>query len=404
MSSSNSVQITYVPEVTYGTSPTPAAGVTLTTARFTSESLSGTPTTTTSAEMRTDRMSAGQVTTGLEVGGDISFELSADPFINDFLRAAMMQAAWTANGPDVVNCVFTPDGTDPQKGAITSGAGIAAGGFYTGEVVVLKHTGAPDQVFMVTAVSAGRVEVVSKRGEVASTGGTLHRPSYLDIGTTAQSFTIDKTYLDVLHAATADAHSQRYSGCLVSGFSLNVATGQIVTGSFSTQGNGYNQDYPSYAQKVKTALGTITPAGTARALNASIDVPVVGVGGAATTFCIENFSISLDNGLTPQNCIGYTAPRRYELGTAAISISANIYLGDQSYDAFMPAKLTQAPVSMMFTMLNSDGGYAFSLPAVQLSFPDPAASGANQPVMIAASGVAKVGAGGSSALRIYKLA
>jgi hypothetical protein len=69
----------------------------------------------------------------------------------------------------------------------------------------------------------------------------------------------------------------------------------------------------------------------------------------------------------------------------------------------MPAKLSQAPVSMTFTMSNADGGYAFVLPAVQLSFPDPSAGGANQPVMIAASGVAKVGPNGASSLRIYKL-
>ena len=402
MSSSNLVQITYVPEVTYGTSPTPAAGVQLHAARFTSESLSGTPTTTTSAQMRTDRLSSGQVVTGLDVGGDISFELAANGFTDDFLRAAMMRAAWAPASADVMAVAFTPDAADPQKGTLAA-AGIDTG-MHAGDIVVVKHTApAPDDVFMVISVAAGTLTVASKRGLAAFTGGTAHRASYLDVGTATQSFTICKTYLDVTHLATTENHSQRYSGSIVSGFSLNVATGQIVTGSFSTQGNGYEQEHPSYTQRVTTAGGTTLIEGTAQPLNASIDVPVVGVGGAATTFCIESFSISLDNGLTPQNCIGYTAPRRYELGTAAISISANIYLGDSSYDLFMPAKLSQAPVSMAFTMANADGGYAFVLPAVQLSFPDPSAGGANQPVMISASGVAKVGANAASALRIYKL-
>ena len=69
----------------------------------------------------------------------------------------------------------------------------------------------------------------------------------------------------------------------------------------------------------------------------------------------------------------------------------------------MASKLTQAPVAMTFTMQNSSGGWGFHLPAVQLSFPDPSSGGQNQDTMLRASGVAKVGANGESALRIYKL-
>ncbi len=91
------------------------------------------------------------------------------------------------------------------------------------------------------------------------------------------------------------------------------------------------------------------------------------------------------------------------MGTAAITIESSIYLGDEAYDDLMPAKLTQAPVSMSFTMQNADGGYVFDLPAVQLSFPDPASEGQNEQTMLEASGTAKVGENGESALRIYKL-
>ena len=89
MSSSNLVQLTYVEEVTtYGERPTDLSAVTLDTMRFTSEALSGTPVTTTSAELRNDRMSAGQVVTGLEVGGGIDFELSRDKFLTTSFAAA----------------------------------------------------------------------------------------------------------------------------------------------------------------------------------------------------------------------------------------------------------------------------------------------------------------------------
>jgi hypothetical protein len=128
---------------------------------------------------------------------------------------------------------------------------------------------------------------------------------------------------------------------------------------------------------------------------------LVTVDGLPTAYCIESLKITLENGNTPQNCLGHPAPTRYQAGTAAIKIDASIYLADAAYDAFMPGKLAATPIGMMFATSNEDGGYAFDLAAVQLSFPDPAVTGLNAPVMIAATGTAKVGPGGASALRVY---
>jgi hypothetical protein len=233
------------------------------------------------------------------------------------------------------------------------------------------------------------------------TDGTVIIPDYVDIGSTVNSWTLSKAYSDVLHLATQDQHSQRYTGSVVNRMSVNIAYGEIVNGTFGFLSNGYEQEYPSLHQKVKTAGGTVTPAGTAIPLNGSVDMPLVAVGGEPTDFCIQSISIELDNGLTPQTCIGKIAPTRYNLGTANISINTSIYLGDQSYDKFMPAKLSMEPISLTFAALNDAGGYAFDLRAVQLSFPDPAANGEN-PVIIEASGTAKVGDGGASALRIWR--
>jgi hypothetical protein len=60
-------------------------------------------------------------------------------------------------------------------------------------------------------------------------------------------------------------------------------------------------------------------------------------------------------------------------------------------------------VSISFTAENESGGYVFSMIAMQLTFPDPAATGQNENVMINATGTAKVGPNGESSLRIYQL-
>ena len=92
MSETNRMALRYVAEVTYGTTPTGAAWDEV---RFTGESLQGTPRTVTSNEIRSDRMISDQPKVGLDVGGGIDFELSAQDF-DDFMEAAMC-GTWSTN-------------------------------------------------------------------------------------------------------------------------------------------------------------------------------------------------------------------------------------------------------------------------------------------------------------------
>jgi len=404
MSSSSQIQINYMKEAAYGVRPTDLSSVTLKTVRRTGDSLSGTPITTESQEQRTDRMSPGQVATGLEVNGGIDFELAPDVFIDDFLEGAMM-SAWTAAVTVNATVDLAPNPANDQEATLTLGSAFA--GLYPGVLLMLKPAGeAPIIVSVISVDTPDTVfTVATSRGEDEITAETMDvsLPPYLDIGVTKNSFLIGKAYTDVIHTAS-NQHSQTYTGEMVSGLSLTSQYGQVVTGNFSFMGNGYEQEAPAFHQLVTAAGGAVAPAGTDSPLNASIDVPLVTSDGEATTYCIEQFGIEFDNGLSPKNCIGKPAPTDYDLGTATISISAQIYNSHTAYDQFMPAKLTQAPVSLTFVMQSLDGGYAFHLPAVQLSFPDPSDQGRDQSSFINAAGQAKVGSGDiASALRIYKL-
>jgi hypothetical protein len=358
-------------------------------------------------------MSGGQVVTGLDSGGDINIELSRDPVYDAFILMAMMAPDWTVEVS--VGGPFTQakDPANDQLATITGTFDTADWGnsgkaLLPGDMLVFAGftdpaNNGPRQVTRV--IDPTSFEVVTPRAatdETSDAAAGVSLPRYVDIGSTQTSITLSKAYTDVTHDVADDVHSQRYTGALINGMSFDLTYGQIVTGSFSFVANGYEQESPSLAQKLVTAGGTVAPAGTAQPLNASVDMPLVTVGGQPTDFCIESLTLTLDNGLSPQNCLGKIAPTKYSLGTASINISASIYLGDPSYDKFMPGKLTQEPVSMLFAAVNADGGYAFDLRAVQLSFPDPASGGKDQQVMIDAEGVAKVGPNGASALRIYR--
>lgn len=92
MSESNRVALRYIPEVTYGTTPTDGVWQAL---RFNGESLTATPDVVVSEEIRSDRHISDQLQTGLTVGGGFNFELSANSF-DDFIEAALC-GAWTAD-------------------------------------------------------------------------------------------------------------------------------------------------------------------------------------------------------------------------------------------------------------------------------------------------------------------
>ncbi len=54
----------------------------------------------------------------------------------------------------------------------------------------------------------------------------------LSIGTTKKPLTVEKTFTDLTTKALI------YRGCLVSQMDLNVEYGSLITGKFSTMGNG----------------------------------------------------------------------------------------------------------------------------------------------------------------------
>jgi hypothetical protein len=407
MSSANLVEVIYTPETVYGVTDEPLSGAVAETVRFTSETLSGSPTTAISAVIRTDRMSGGQVVVGLEVGGDLNTETASSKFQDDFFEAGMM-STWVAAASLSTDVTLTPNPIDDQEAelVITGDLSAIGPGVAANDVIQLvPASGAPVTVTVITVDSTTNATVATNAGEPLISGVTMdvQIAQHVVIGAEEKSFTMSKAYLDVLHLLTTDEHSQRYNGSLVSGFNVTASYGEIVTGVFSTLANGYIQETPSYSQQIEAAGGTVNAPSTSTSLNASVDVPIVATDGTAATYCIESFDITLDNGLDPSTCIGEIAPQAYTLGTAAITVNASIYLGDSAYDSLMAQKLSQAPVAMTFTMTNTDGGYAFFMPHVQMVFPDPTSDGQNEQTMLEATGTASVGDAGESALKIYKL-
>lgn len=366
------------------------------TARFTSEQYSGTPETTESAQIRTDRQSSGQVVTGLSVEGGHNFELAKETAIEDFLESAMFNT-WATTAS--VNETMSINAT--TKKLIRTTGSFVDEGVVVGDFIVLSNhsVAANNDIIMATAVSALEVTFA---GPSTITTAVAEPMTYqvcdkLSIGTTKKSMTIEKTFLDLTDKAII------YRGCLVSQMSLNVEYGSLISGSFSTMGNDYDAvsaaaDFASYNEYF------VDPA-TTNTLNGSVDMPFLATNVTGTwaqdAFCLQNLNISLNNNLTVQNCIGRAAPEDYSPGTAQVTAELSSYLKDGNW-GMLAKKLSQDPFSIGFMVGNTDGWYGFYMPAIQVSFDDPQSGGANQEISMGMSGVAKVGSAGESALTIYR--
>ncbi len=366
------------------------------TARFTSEQYSGTPETTESQQIRTDRQSSGQVVTGLTVEGGHNFELAKEEAIEDFLESAMCNT-WETTAE--VNGTFSLNLT--TKKLIRAVGSFVDEGVEVGNFIKLSNfaVAANNVVVMATAVSALEVTFAHPTGMVtaAAEAATYQICDKLSIGTTKKYLTVEKTFLDLSNKGLI------YRGCLVSQMELNVEYGSLISGSFSTMGTDY--DAADAASEFASYQEYFADPATTNTMNGSVDMPFLATNvtgsWAQDAFCLQNLNLSLNNNMTTQTCIGQAAPEDYSLGTAQVTADLSSYLKDANWD-MLARKLSQEAFSIGFQVKNTDGWYGFYLPALQVSFDDPQAGGANQEISMEMSGTAKVGASGESALTIYR--
>jgi len=394
MSSANQVRITFIEESTYGT--TPGSG-NFSTARFTSDALSGTPETTESQQIRTDRLSSGQIVTGLTVGGAVNIELAKEDAIDLFFKSAMYQSTYTSDTPISVDLSL-----EATALTLTRATGDFAVDVEVGDVLTLTgftNTENNTQVMVSEITSALIVGIIGKSDLVTEvgTGNSFAVADKLPIGTTKTSFSMEKAFLDITTKAI------NYTGMIASGFNITAAYGDIVTGSFDFSGNGY--ETAEAAADFMTDGRSVDSPATAQSMNGSVDMPFIASSASGTfeksTFCIQSVDIKVNNNLTTQNCIGRVAPNDYTEGTCQVEVSLTAYLADGNW-SLLANKLEQTPFALGFVLKNDDGFYGFYMPAVQVSFDDPVSAGQNTDVVMEMTGMAKVGASGESALTVFK--
>ena len=307
MSDSDQIALTQIVETTFGVIE--PANPTHTALRLTGESLAQITGITVSEEIRNDRQVVDVIRTGLDVSGDINFELSYSAY-DEFLEALLMSAVWTA-APVTVGPIATIDAASADNSFNDSGSGFAAF-VVNGWVKVSGFLTNPTNngIFKIVSVAAGKI-VVSGGTLITEAIGdsvTIQQGAEINNGTTFRSFNIEKEYTDLSNEFAI------FVGMVLSTMSLTVTPDAIINGSFGFLGK------TETSATATAGDGAPTAAATGSVMNAIDNVTSVLDGQA--TFATTGFTMSLDNNLRSRLQVGTLGP--ISIGTGKVAVSGTL--------------------------------------------------------------------------------
>lgn len=386
--SADSLQFSHVAEVTPGVTPaTPAFKV----FRLTGESLVFSPNVSESAELGGSGRSQkpGNVT-GMEVSGDVNFELAPFPALEEAI-AGVFGAEWgqcpltglPGGGIDNTNRItvgnalktFTVEkrfvnpnyveGAMPISAVIGTPAPAAAvaatfsGGASTGSGAVVVDLAvdnlARDRFSVVVDPADDELAVVTKLVAVidasskytASDGGAGLLNIGLEAGTSITTFDV--------RTGENRYYYQRFIGSSYSVLNLTTSPNNPVTGSFSVVGGVPDLD------DLPITGATYATAGTNPVFTAPQVLELtVGTALSLGANCWTSLDMTFDSQNRGIPCIGTQGDREVVLGTMAISITGDVYFSDQEILEALLAN--QSMGDSIMTFVNADGAlYRFDL-------------------------------------------
>lgn len=357
--STNRTALYSVKEVTWGTTPgTPAWKE----RRMTGESIDSSLSFEKSKEIRADRMVADTILVDKSPAGSFNIEFSGLSY-DDFLEGLMM-SAWSAELSIVGVAADISTTTDPTSN-LTSTTGGKFTNVVEGQWIKLSGFSASNNIWyrVVDKVSATALTLspVPAIAETPALALANIDGCYIRNGLTEQSWSLLKLFND---ATTATR--QLLTGMRITGASLDMSTGSILTGTFNVTGKD--------STWTEATIGgeTFVAASTTEVMNAVTNVEDVFQNGAAIgDGTIMQLGLEIDNQHREQKAIGV-------LGNAGVVASQLMVNGkmQQYFESKAQADLFEAATSFRFSFrLTSNDGYTyiFTLPKCKYeSFSAPA--------------------------------
>ena len=366
---SNQTQISFIKEVTPGTTPTTP---TMQILRMTGETLKAANSTTVSDEIRSDRSTSDLILTDQNVSGDISGELSGVTY-DALLEAALFSdATWTvAQTVAKTTVAATATGFTDSANGLISACHLQVGQYF-------KVSGFTDPlnniVYKALTVVAGEVTTYPAPASTDTAGDSVFlKGSTITNGVTDASFTIQKKFKD-----TTAASYLNFRGMRVSTMKLDLAVGAIAKVAFGFMG--------MTATPTETQISglTETAATTTAIMNCVSNVTnIVAKGnGITTSLYFTDLSMSYDNKLRELKAIGTLGNIAVRPGTIEAKATLNPYFENIE---LLNVFLANNSFELSFQVTGSDGNnYVFSYPSVKFLSQDISAGAKDQDLIIKA--------------------
>lgn len=361
--SADRVQLAYIPEATFGTTPTTGSGYNL---RMTGESLDFNLTKTSDKEIAADGQPTSVTTTNAQAAGDIKVHMQYAEY--DRFLAAVLRSSWSAYGVNGVGTSFSATITAGTLGTtastITAGAAPTGASAFTtlqpGQWFRLVCPGSANDGKLVrnSTVTAPTATVITldvntPLAAANAVAGSMVQTSRLTNGTTLTSFSIEQQSSDVNQYFL-------FSGMIPSKFSTAFTAAQLTEATFTFLGK-------AAVRAATTGLpGTTAASNTYDIHNGVAGIGNLWEGGAPlTSTSIKSMTVEIDSGLRAQEALGTKGLVGIGIGTIAVKGTLEVYFANGTlYDKFSSDTYSSLAVS---TQDSAGNGYVITIPKLLLT-------------------------------------
>lgn len=368
-SSSDTVQLRYVPEAQFGVIPTSGNPYEL---RMTGESLNFDRTKESDKEMDATAQQSSSTTVDAQAGGDIKIHVQYAEY--DRFLAAVLRDTWSVFGTNGVGATFSGTFT---ANTITAAAATTGTSLFTnlkkGQwFKLLAPTHANDgKLFRVSTTTAPTSTVITLDAATPAAVGTAVTncavcTARLTNGTTLQTFTIERE--------TDVGQFFAFRGLGVSKFSTQFAASSQTEGTFTFIGKDYVRD------SATQLTGTPAASKTHEIQNAVTGVGNIWEGGAPLVgTSIKSMSLDIDSQLRAQKAIGTLGAVGLGMGTFVAKGSMEVYFANG--DLFTKFENDTYTAISLSTTDSEGNSYVYTFPRVQLTSAKIAAGSKNTDLM-----------------------
>ncbi len=301
-----------------------------------------------SEEVTPIRLSAGQQVVSVDVTGDISQELSYGT--SDLLFASAFFNNWVTGTAGASVTTGSITGTTLTVTAVTSGS-ITVGQTLVGTGITLGTT----VLAVLTGTGGIGTYTVSTSQTASSTTVTGSSPASdtLTLGNTAQFFSVARDFTDIgVYNVVRD--------CIASKLVLTIPTSGKNT--IVTTVAGLSSD----DSKVSSFATSPTPVTTTEFMS-SINMGTIQINGAPLGACISALSLTIDNLVNVQRCLGKGLVAGAQIsGGATVTGSMTLAWSAVAYDLWLTT-FSRAAMSVSFPISDAAGNqYLITLPQVEV--------------------------------------